>query len=284
MEYVQLLLAVVLLAVDFAFVKLYQIRQGQGMHASLQYSAVQGLLCALVLFGINGFRLNATPFSLGMAFLSGALAMAYKLIGFRILAGAQMSLYTFFLLTGGMTVPFLWGVVFLGETISALRVAGLLIIAAAIFLSGAGGAKANGRLLGLCLAVFVLNGFVSVVAKEHQISAQAVGSGDFAVWTNLCSGLLGVALLPLAKKKAAAPSFSPRLLPILLGSAVASGASYLLQLIGAKTLPATVLYPIITGGSVIFTALAGFVAFHERPSKKQLAGIALCFVGTCLFL
>ena len=30
MEYVQLLLAVVLLAVDFAFVKLYQIRQGQG--------------------------------------------------------------------------------------------------------------------------------------------------------------------------------------------------------------------------------------------------------------
>ena len=31
MEYVQLLLAVVLLAVDFAFVKLYQIRQGQGM-------------------------------------------------------------------------------------------------------------------------------------------------------------------------------------------------------------------------------------------------------------
>ena len=87
MEYVQLLLAVVLLAVDFAFVKLYQIRQGQGMRASLQYSAVQGLLCALVLFGINGFRLNATPFSLGMAFLSGALAMAYKLIGFRILAG-----------------------------------------------------------------------------------------------------------------------------------------------------------------------------------------------------
>ena len=159
-----------------------------------------------------------------------------------------------------------------------------MIIAAAIFLSGAGGAKANGRLLGLCLAVFVLNGFVSVVAKEHQISAQAVGSGDFAVWTNLCSGLLGVALLPLAKKKAADPSFSPRLLPILLGSAVASGASYLLQLIGAKTLPATVLYPIITGGSVIFTALAGFVAFHERPSKKQLAGIALCFVGTCLFL
>lgn len=68
MEYVQLLLAVVLLAVDFAFVKLYQIRQGQGMRASLQYSAVQGLLCALVLFGINGFRLSATPFSLGMAF------------------------------------------------------------------------------------------------------------------------------------------------------------------------------------------------------------------------
>lgn len=141
MEYVQLLLAVVLLAVDFAFVKLYQIRQGQGMRASLQYSAVQGLLCALVLFGINGFRLNATPFSLGMAFLSGALAMAYKLIGFRILAGAQMSLYTFFLLTGGMTVPLPMGRGFSGRDDIGAAGGGLLIIAAAIFLSGAGGSQ-----------------------------------------------------------------------------------------------------------------------------------------------
>lgn len=73
-------------------------------------------------------------------------------------------------------------------------------------------------------------------------------------------------------------------LPIILCSAVVSGVSYMLQLIGAANLPATVLYPIVSGGSIIFSTITGMLCFKERPNLYQKIGVVLCFVGTCLFL
>ena len=65
---------------------------------------------------------------------------------------------------------------------------------------------------------------------------------------------------------------------------IISGISYLLQLTGAAQLPATVLYPMVTGGSIIFSALSGRVFFREKLSVYQLVSIGLCLVGTLLFL
>lgn len=44
--------------------------------------------------------------------------------------------------------------------------------------------------------------------------------------------------------------------------------SYMLQLIGAESLPASVLYPFITGGSIILTSFAG-VAFLKRKTHNS---------------
>lgn len=71
---------------------------------------------------------------------------------------------------------------------------------------------------------------------------------------------------------------------VVMALLMIGGVSYLFQLKGAINLPATVLYPFITGGSIIFTALAGRVFFGEKPKKRTLTGIALCFLGTVLFL
>jgi len=39
-----------------------------------------------------------------------------------------MSLYTLFLMSGGMTVPYVWGVAFLDEDLTLFRTLGLLLI------------------------------------------------------------------------------------------------------------------------------------------------------------
>ena len=71
---------------------------------------------------------------------------------------------------------------------------------------------------------------------------------------------------------------------MISGAALIGGISYLLQLVGARDLPASVLYPMITGGSIIFSTLSGMVFFKERPQRKQLLGILACFLGTLFFL
>lgn len=58
----------------------------------------------------------------------------------------------------------------------------------------------------------------------------------------------------------------------------------MMQLIGASSLPASVMFPIVTGGTVILSSVAGSVVFREKLSSKQWAGIVLCFIGTVLFL
>ena len=73
-------------------------------------------------------------------------------------------------------------------------------------------------------------------------------------------------------------------IPVVILAAAADGFSYMLQLMGASNLPATVLYPLVTGGSVILSAIAGLVVYKEKLNFRQWLGIALCFAGTLLFL
>ena len=75
----------------------------------------------------------------------------------------------------------------------------------------------------------------------------------------------------------------PVMMIIILAS-VCSNVSYLFQLMGAKDVPATILYPLVTGGSIILTTLCGAMFLKEKPDKRQIIGIIICFIGTCLFV
>ena len=69
-----------------------------------------------------------------------------------------------------------------------------------------------------------------------------------------------------------------------IAAAAVGAVSSVMQLEGAVNLPATVLYPLITGGTLVFSTLTGWLVLHERPTPRLLVGMALCVVGTCLFL
>ena len=60
--------------------------------------------------------------------------------------------------------------------------------------------------------------------------------------------------------------------------------SYMFQFIGAESLSASVLYPFITGGSIILTSFAGVAFLKEKLTIRQWMAVTACFVGTLLFL
>lgn len=292
-SYLLILLAVALLAVDFSLNKLYQAQAGTSLRAGLKFNMAVGAFTGLIFFVINSiqehFSFPFTPYSLALAAVMAVLSLSYALVGFRMLKGGNMASYTLFLMTGGMVVPYIWGLFRLGESFSWLRTAGLLLIFAGIFCANRRKGITGRCYLLMGATVFLLNGFVSVVSKVHQIEAMnaTVSSAAFVMLTGLTKALVcGAALLVVKDPKSAekATASAKTVLPIFAASALAGGLSYLFQLVGAKDLPATVLYPLVTGGSVIFTAIAGWLCFRERPSKGLTVGILLCFAGTCLFL
>lgn len=314
--YLFILAAVVLLALQFSTNKAYGQRRGDGARASLIFAAACGFASAAITFVIacltGGFRF--TPFSLLLGAVMASLSCAYTLIGFKIMALGDMSVFMMFLMLGGMMLPYIFGVSVLGEFDGAapwrivLRVAGLVLLTVSmvfpVFARKKAG-KSGGLFALLCAAVFVLNGLASIVSKTHQTegfwSFDTVNAPSYACLGNLMNGIISVvclAVLILRQKKQEPEPESrggkerARLIPaskgvialIIAANALCNGVSYTLQLTSASHLPASVLYPMVTGGSVVLSAVAGRIFFHEKPDKITLAGLILSFAATFLFL
>lgn len=289
MDMMMLVLSAVLLAVDFLIAGTYQRWEGNAPVKVFRFNFFIGLFSILIFFFINGCRFEFTAFSAVLAVVMTSLAILYTLIGFKVLAAGNTAYYSFFLMTGGMVVPYIWGIAFLNEDFSVLRLIGLLMIVGSAFVIYGGKNKMSLKVALMCAAIFLLNGFVSVISKEHQISTEAVSSAAYVILTAavkviVCGSLwLGTALRSRAQR-ASSERISPKAVAILAASALVSGLSYMLQLNSAAKLPATVVYPIITGGSVVFTAFAGWLVLKEKPTKELIVGVIISFIGTCLFL
>lgn len=297
MYYLMILVAVVLLALQFSTNKFYQLRFGNAMTTSLLFTALSGLVTALLFFCLNGFSVQITGYSLGMAAIVAVLCCTYTLIGFRMFALGSLSVYSMFLMLGGMLLPYLYGVIWLSEDLTIGRILGVILLAVSMIfpvLGEKGGSKETKKLFFiLCFVVFTLNGFVSITSKIHQISTMStVGAMDFVILSNGLNGLFSTAaLLVLCQMKHTSPLREPltnksmgMIAGIVAVSAACNGTSYMLQLVGAANVPASVLYPLVTGGMVVLSAVAGMVFFQEYPAKKTAIGLILSFAATFLFL
>lgn len=292
-----------LLAASFVLQKLYGKKKGSAVLAGTVFLWLTGFVKTVFFAVLCAARAGSqtdffAPFSLALAAGKEFLCLVYTLIGFLLLAKGGMTLYTLFLMTGGMTLPYLYGVLFLHEELTVFRSAGLvlIILSTALYNAGAGQQKrVSGRVWLLCSAVFVLNGFVSILSKMHQIETflPTAGTFGFAFWSSLSGMLLtsvfGVVLYRKCGKSALREAFGIKtdfwfVLGVSACAACAGGFSYLLQLFGAELLPATVLYPAITGGSILCSALADKLFFKTRLTPLQWFGLLLAVAGTCLFL
>lgn len=286
MNYIYVLIATVLLAVEFAFSKIYQAAEGVSLRAGLRFNALSGLVSAMIMWALCGFKPGWSPLSAVLSVSMTLCGLCYSLLSFRVLKNGGMALYSIFLMSGGMLLPYLFGLLFLNEQLRILRVVGVLVILAGVVCSNTSRDQISKKLLTFCIAVFILNGCVSIISKCHQISTvSTVSTSAFVMYAGIAKCLFCTVALLLSKKGAETAALQKKCsVLIIAGGAVIGALSYFLQLVGAAQLPASVLYPMVTGGSIIFSALAGVILFKERLSRLQLVSIILCFMGTLLFL
>lgn len=282
-----LLMSAVFLAVDFCINKIYQRKKGTSPAAGFGFNALLGLFTAIIFLAANGFKLNITPFSVLMAAAMGCAVMGYNLVGFRLLKRGTMAMYTLFLMTGGMIIPYMYGLIFLGEPFSLVQMAALLLIFCGVVFSNVSKEKADSRQIFMCALVFVLNGASSVISKVHQIEAtfEIVDATEFVILTGFAKFLIaGVLYFVYSRREPKGQKGVLSTVGLVFSSAVVSGLAYLLLLLGAAALPATVMYPFISGGSIAFSSAAGVIFFGDKLSKKLVLSALLCIVGMIIFV
>ncbi len=291
LDYILVLLAVVLLALGFIIQKIYQRGLESTTEGSISFSIVSALCSIILLILLNGFSFDLSWYSAINSVLRALCGLLYTILGFGIMKEGKVAFYMLFLMSGGMLVPCVWGWLFLNEAVKLPHVIGVAVIVLSIVLSNSGTQRPTGKILLRCAAVFVLNGFVSVFSKLHQINTtyDTVGTTEYAMLGTVASLLMSTALFAVLQIKGSGSGgfkqyFKLRSLLLIPLYSVIGTVSSLLQLEGAKNLPASVLYPMITGGSIILTGLFALLFFGEKLSKRGWAGIILCLGGTCLFL
>lgn len=279
--YLILILAAFLFAVQFLFNQQYRRLKGEGLDATMTFSLYTSAISFVILFALGGFQLHITWFSLLIAVLYAAVCLLSSYAGLKAFGTANLSVYSIFMMLGGMLLPFAYGILFANEALSFAKALSILLICTAVgcsFEKGAGGKNAYR----FYAAIFVLNGLVGVLSKIHlSVPALAVDSYSFMATIQLA--LLAMCLLYCFITRQGIPKQSGKLYLCLSGYAVCNGIGNLFCQIALTFLPASVQYPIITGGVMVFSTLISLVRREPIGGKTYLAAALAC-LSTILIL
>ncbi len=277
MYYGLLTVSVVLFGIQFLFNDKYEKEAGNNTAATFLFtfiSSLSGLLCLLV---INKFQIDATPFTLIMAFLTSANIIAYNFCSLKAIEHINLSLYSLFAMLGGMVLPFLTGIIFYSEPLTAGNTICLLLITIALALTVGKGNK-NNKLATLYYAgVFVLNGMAGVLSKIYASgNYDKCNEAVYSIWAAFFGVLsAGIVLIILRRRL---PKISKKAYLFGTGYGVINKFANYLLLIALACLPASVQYPFVTGGVMIVSTIISLLC-GQKPSKKELGAVALSFAG-----
>lgn len=297
-SYIIVLLAVLCFALQFAMTKVYEQCVKQTAVTSFVMLVIAGIVGAIIYLCVGGFKVNVSLISIALASIFAIIMIPYYIVSIKVLSLGSLAIYSMFMMLGGMLLPFVYGLLFLNESVSWGKIAGCVIMGVFIVLQGIAQNEAENRKIKnkqlffiLCLCIFVVNGLTGVIATVHQNHTDAVDEISFTVLTcviTVFGGLIALIVVWLFQKKS--QNFTqlkniikvkPLILVSVIGAAMHTGNYLILK--AASHIPATVQFPLISGGTIVFSALISVLCFKEKMSKKELFCVVGAFVSTVLF-
>lgn len=281
MMYGFLAVSALLFALQFLFNQQYQKISGDGTNSAVTLSLYLHGISFFLMFVLNGFKLDFTWFSILMAALYAAVVLGYSFSSLKAFKTANLSVFSIFAMLGGMLLPLAYGVIFRNEGFPLTKIICVVLIGVATAMSFEKGKKTKGNLK-YYLAVFVLNGLVGVISTIHQTKPElAVDSRSFMATVNICVVIACVVYQLIVNKKITI--VSPKEFGYLAGYAGCNGIGNLLCLIALTNLPASVQFPIVTGGTMFFSTTVSIIR-KEKPSARTVIASLIAFAATVLMM
>lgn len=253
----------------------------QKVTANNSMLAVNYLTCLLLaaayaLFRILPLDAAGLPVTIGMGAVNGAL----YLLGFVLLqyntrkSGVVLSSIFMKL---GLLVPIILSVFLFGEIPTWVQSIGFLLAVGAILLINLQkGTSLSGAKLPLLLMLLSC-GCGDAMSKVFEVYGPAALADQFLFYTFASALFLCVVLVLRAKERLDKYAL---LFGVLVGIPNFFSAKFLLMALGQ--LPAVIVYPTFSVGSILVVTLAGICLFKERLRRSQWAALALILVALVL--
>lgn len=272
--YVLVIISTVLFSLQFLFNQRFQQTYGTGMKATQVFSLYKSLVIILMMLLISGFKVQFSWFSLGMATIYAVSSIAMGYYSLKAFSVANLSVYSVFSMLGGMILPFFLGVLVYDEGDNLVfKIICCALIVVAVLLNIKSG-KQNKKALFYYFAVFVLNGMAGVISKIHQSSTSLspVDSTSFMLLTAAVSVVISAAWLLIAYREI--PLIKGKNILFVTGYGVFNGLGNLFLLIalsGENGLPASVQYPLVTGGVMVCSTVISTIRKEKLTVREYIA-------------
>lgn len=279
MYYLLVLSAVFLFSLQFLFNQKFQQSRGESLESALEFSLYKSIVIVVIMLFIGKFSIQITTFSVLMATLYAVSGIAMTAFSMKAFAVANLSVYSVFSMLGGMLLPFVLGIGFYNEELSLFKLLCCLLIIVSVLLNIKKG-KQDKKAIAYYMAVFVLNGMAGVLSKIHQSSSLPhTDSTGFMLISSLITAIISAVWLLVSYKKI--PLIKGKNLLYTAGYGVFNGIGNLFLLISLSNLPASVQYPLVTGGVMVFSTAISALR-KEKITAKEYVAAGISFVASVL--
>lgn len=238
---------------------------------------------AFLLFGIFNFTFHTPTFLFGISF--GILLTASTFCGHKALCSGPLSL-TSPIVAFSLILPTVYGILFQNEPVTLFSVLGFTFLALAIICfnlkkrSSDNKEKINTLWIVYLLITFFCNGFNSILQIKHQQLFPHAYTDEFMIFaTSIPFLFFSITLLlkdgisPLKRSKGKGYG---------IFTGIANGGANFFTLILAAKENASILYPILSAGTLFMAICSGIFIFKEKQSLFRICGFLLGITAVIL--
>ncbi len=278
-NYILVFSATILFALQFFFNQRFEQSRGSDLKSALEFTLYKSIVIVVMMLFISKFNIIVTPFSVALATVYAVACILMTYFSLKAFAIANLSVYSVFSMLGGMLLPFLLGVGFYDESITPFKIVCCILIVVSVLLNIKSG-NGNKKAILYYMAVFMLNGSVGVISKIHQSSEIAhTDSTGFMFLSSMASIIISAVWLLLKYKKI--PIVKGKALAFAGGYGIFNGFGNWFLLISLVNLPASVQYPLVTGGVMVFSTIISTLR-KEKLTKTDYIAAAISFGASVL--
>lgn len=275
MYYGIIMVAVLLFSLQFLFNQRFQREYGSGPKALLTFFLGYNVAGLLVLLIINRFRVEFSWFTLLLSFLWSVNCLVLSYCSFKAFEKVNLSVYSLFSQLGGMMLPFFAGVLLFDEKLTAGSIICFVLVLISLLFTVKRGS--GGSYILYYAGIFVLNGMAGVLSKWFAAAPwEKTSSAGYSILSAAVAALLAAVILPFIKGDRL--KLSVKGATNMLGYGVLNKIGNYLLLIALVHLPASVQYPMVTGGVMICSTVICFFT-RQKPGKREIASLILSFAG-----
>lgn len=266
-----------------------EIRTPADLHVFNACSHLFSAAALAVIALLSGGLCAPSLYTLLLGVVFGVVTALCHVLNMKALQSGPLS-YTSVICCCSMIVPALSGLFFFGETVTWGQCVGIvLMIISFVCAVDASNETMDTSLQWflLCMGSFLCSGLIGVMQKVHQTSPHRDELGVFLVIAFLVSAAFSAVTAATGRTRGQAVSVTakPRLIKFILFITICGiGIAFCNQInmYLAGVMDAMIFFPVVNGGAMLLTTLAGVMLWHEKPSSRQWFGLVVG--GAAIFL